>query len=148
MKKWDILVVRFLPFLLFVIFGLNIIFSFFGGYGLVPYEIHGNSSLYALGLFIISLSNKKYHCVWNRAMYLFLIIVPLFNYLEATLCLLPTWDAYVYVVSTAYILTAIATAYLAIRHFIQMTMKRYYARIRKQSNADNERGDTNPQVRN
>lgn len=148
MKKWDIFVVRFLPFLLFAIFGLNIVFSFIGGYGLIPYEIHGNSSLYALGLFIVSLSNKKYHCIWNRAMYLFLIIVPLFNYLEATFCLLPTWDAYVYVVSTAYILTATITAYLAIRHFIQMTMKRYYARIRQQSNADNEGGGTSPQVRN
>lgn len=146
MRKWDILVVRFLPFALFVIFGLNVISAFRGGNGFIPYEIHGNSAVYALGLFLISLANNRYHCIWNRAMYIFLILVPLFNYLEATFCFSPSWDAYVYVVSIMYGITALVTAYLAIRHFVKTIMKKYYARINQRTNTNNERGNPSPKV--
>lgn len=148
MKGIDVAIVRFLPFILYIIIGINTIACFNGVDMTLAYELHGNSALYALGLFIISLSNKKYHCVWNRVMYAYLIFIPFFNFMDSAIYIFPSDRAYMLTILISYILAAIITAYLAIRHFIQMTMKRYYARIRQQSNADNEGGGTSPQVRN
>lgn len=148
MKKLDILVVRFAPFVLYVLFGIDLLLANLGIDISVSYYIHSQSALYAFFLLLISLSNRKYHCVWNRAMYAFLIIIPLFNFADALFNLIPVVETYLAIVNIAYASTAIITAYLAIRHFVQMTMRKYYARIRQQSNADNERGGTSPQVRN
>lgn len=124
MKGLDVFIVRFLPFVLFIIFGLDL----YCAYNFIDitdaYYLHSNSSIYALGLFFISLSNKRYHCIWNRAMYLFLIIAPIFNYLDATFNLVPIVDTYLTIIAWSFGLTAIITAYLAIRHFIQMSKRR------------------------
>lgn len=129
MKKLDILVIRFLPFVLYVWFGVILLCIGNGIDVSIIYELHGNSAIYALSLFLISLSNRKYHCVWNRAMYVFLIFIPLLNFIDATFDFIPTMNAYITIIRVIYILTAIITAYLAIRHFVQMTMRKYYARI-------------------
>lgn len=131
MKKLDILVIRFLPFVLYVWFGVVLLCVGNGVDVSIIYELHGNSAIYALSLFLISLSNRKYHCIWNRAMYVFLISIPLLNFTDALFDFIPTMNAYITIIRVIYILTAIITTYLAIRHFIQMTMKRYYARIRQ-----------------
>lgn len=119
MKKWDILIVRFLPFILFIIFGMNVLFSCIDRDPFVSYELHGNSVLYAVSLFLISLVNKRYHCVWNRAMYVFLIFVPLLNYVDSVFYIIPSDRAYILTINISYILTSLITAYLAIRHFVQ-----------------------------
>lgn len=124
MKAIDILIVRLLPFILFIIFGINLlccwcqidIFDF--------YEIHSNSAIYASSLFLISLANKRYHCIWNRAMYVFLIAVPIFNYIDAKFWLFPSEMFYLISVSTLFGVTAIITAFLAIRHFVLMSKRR------------------------
>lgn len=125
MKGLDVFIVRFTPFVLFLIFGINA-WCCFHGYEEITltYELHGNSALYALALYLISLSNKKYHCRWNRAMYLYLIIVPIFNFLDATFYLFEEWDNYVAVIHCSYGAVAIYTAFMAIRHFIQMSKRR------------------------
>lgn len=124
MKKWDILIVRFLPFVLYIIFVLNVIYACLGYDPFVSYELHGNSAFYPLGLFLISLANKRYHCIWNRAMYVFLIFVPTFNYLESTFVLFEEYESYLWFMVFNAILTALITAYLAIRHFVQMSKRR------------------------
>lgn len=119
MKGMDVLVVRFLPFIIYAIVCVQIINCWLG-IDYYPFNLlHSNSAVYASALFVISLANKKYHCVYNRAMYIFLIVVPIFNYLDGYFVFFEDVDAYLWVISIASILTAIITAYLAIRHFAQ-----------------------------
>lgn len=124
MKKWDILIVRFLPFVLYIIFVLNVIYACLGCDPFVSYELHGNSAFYPLGLFLISLANKRYHCIWNRAMYVFLILVPILNYLDSVFVFFEDMEAYLWFVIIFTILTALITSYLAIRHFVQISKRR------------------------
>lgn len=124
MKGIDVFIVRFLPFVLFIVFSANILCAYCGIDITLSYELHGNSALYALALYGISLSNRRYHCLWNRAMYLFLIFVPTLNFLDSAFCFLPSERAYMSVVLTSYLLTVVSTAYLAIRHFIQASKRR------------------------
>ena len=121
MKGIDICIVRFLPFILFVIFGINMFCSYSGIDMYLSYELHGNSILYALGFFLVSLANNRYHCVWNRAMYLFLIVVPLLNFLDSAIGFIPSDRIYMQAIVASYILTMAITAYLAIRHFVQIS---------------------------
>ena len=124
MKGFDVLVVRFLPFLLYAIVCIEIINCWLG-VDYYPFNLlHSNSAIYSWALFLISLANKKYHCVYNRAMYIFLIIVPIFNYIDGLFVLFENVDAYLWVVSITSILTALITAYLAIRHFVQISKRR------------------------
>ncbi len=124
MKGLDVFIVRFLPFILFLVFTTNMIGSYCGVDMILSYELHGNSALYALALYGISLSNKRYHCIWNRAMYMFLVVVPIFNYLDARFNLVPVVETYIAIVASAFGLTALITAYLAIRHFVQISKRR------------------------
>lgn len=124
MKGIDVLIVRFLPFILFIIFTINMIGSYCGIDMILSYELHGNSALYAFALYFISLSNKRYHCIWNRAMYIFLIFVPILNFLDSAICFLPSERAYMTVVVVSYLTTIFVTAFLAIRHFVQASKRR------------------------
>lgn len=124
MKGLDILLVRFLPFVLFIQVGITII-NAFNGIDDYPFNLlHSNSAIYAIVLFLISLSNKKYHCVWNRAMYAFLIFIPIFNFTDAVFNLFPEVETYFIIIYTTYGLTALITAHLAIRHFVQISKRR------------------------
>ena len=124
MKGLDVFIVRFLPFILFVIFGINLHCAYNFIDITITYELHGNSFIYALALFIISLSNKKYHCIWNRAMYLFLIVVPIFNFLDAIFMFFEDIDTYIEIIYWTFGITALITAYLAIKHFVTMSKRR------------------------
>ena len=124
MKGLDVLIVRFLPFILFIIFGINVLCCYSGIDITNTYNLHGNSSLYALALFLISLSNKKYHCKWNRAMYIYMIIVPIFNYLDSILDFFENFGTYLLVLNISYLSTALITAYLAIKHFVDIRIKK------------------------
>lgn len=124
MRGLDVLIVRFMPFILFVIFGINLYCAYNYIDITITYNLHGNSALYAIALYLISLSNNKYHCVWNRAMYLFLIIIPIFNFLDSIFIFFEDVDSYITVMYISFILTAIITAYLAIRHFILISKRK------------------------
>lgn len=124
MKGLDVFIVRFAPFVLYILFGLDLLLANLGIDISLTYFLHSQSVIYALCLFFISLSNNRYHCVYNRAMYVFLVIVPIFNYLDAKFNLVPVVETYITIVASAFGLTAIITAYLAIRHFIQMSKRR------------------------
>ena len=57
-------------------------------------------------------------------MYLFLIFVPTLNFLDTAVCFLPSDKAYMTVVIISYLTTVVVTAYLAIRHFVQISKRR------------------------
>lgn len=63
MKGLDIFLVRFLPFVLYIQVGITILRAL-NGIDDYPFNLlHSNSAIYATVLFLISLSNKRYHCV-------------------------------------------------------------------------------------
>lgn len=124
MKGLDVLIVRFLPFILFGIFWCNLYCAEHGLDITITYDLHGNSILYALALFLISLSNKKYHCTYNRAMYVFLIGIPVINFLDSIFFFFEDFDAYLDIMYWLCRGTALITAYLAIKHFVTMSKKR------------------------
>lgn len=137
MRNLDVFVVRFLPFILFAIIGNEIVCSFL----LIElnefYLLHGNSILYASGLYAISYSNQRFHCRYNRYMLLFLIFTPLINYLEAKFFIFPSEQFYLSFVISLYATTMVMTSYLAIEHF-RLAVKR-----RKLNKKENGSGSTN-----
>ena len=124
MRGYDIIIVRLLPFALFIQMGVCSVIAQNGAYLNDFYNLHGNSAIYASALFFISLANKHYHCNWNRAMYVFLMIVPLFNYVDAKLNLVPTVDVYVKLFHIMYGITAAITAWMAFKHFTKSRKKK------------------------
>ena len=124
MKGLDVFIVRFLPFILFIITGINIICCSCGIDVRDGYYLHSHSVIYASSLFFISLCNKRYHCIWNRAMYVFLIVVPTINYLDAKFDFIP-YDYWSFVsIMGLYIGTLLITAYLAIKHFVTISKRK------------------------
>ena len=117
MNRIDVAIVRFLPFVLYILIGVCTTLIICGKDVGEFYLIHGNSAIYAAAMYIISLSNKRYHCKWNRAMYLFLIIVPIINYVDARWCVIPDEKTYIILFNAMYLATAMWTAIMAVRHF-------------------------------
>lgn len=125
MKGLDVLIVRLLPFVLFILLCVNLLCCWLQVEAVIDtYELHSNSVIYALSLFLISLSNKKYHCIYNRAMYVFLIVLPIFNFIDAKFLVCATDLSYMITVTVMFAITLITTACLAIRHFVTMSKKR------------------------
>lgn len=123
-KKADVFIVRFLPLVLFFILG-DVLIDSWRGISQYPFNLfHSNSVLYALVLFFVSLADKKYHCVWNRAMYVELMIFPLINYADAKIGIFPDVESLLAVLTGTWFLTAGITIYLAVRHFIRASRKR------------------------
>lgn len=137
MRNLDVLVVRFLPFVVFAIIGIDIVFLIQGIDITDLYYLHSNSMLYASGLYAISYSNKRFHCRYNRYMLLFLIFTPIINYLEAKFFIFPSEQFYLSFVISLYATTMVVTSYLAIEHF-RLAIKR-----RKLNNKENGSGSTN-----
>lgn len=137
MRNLDVLVVRFLPFVVFAIIGVDIVFLIQGIDITDLYYLHSNSMLYASGLYAISYSNKRFHCRYNRYMLLFLIFTPIINYLEAKFFIFPSEQFYLSFVISLYATTMVITSYLAIEHF-RLAIKR-----RKLNNKENGSGSTN-----
>ena len=137
MKNLDVFVVRFLPFVVFSIIGVDIVFLIQGIDITDLYYLHSNSMLYASGLYAISYSNKRFHCKYNRYMLLFLIFTPIINYLEAKFFIFPSEQFYLSFVISLYATTMVITSYLAIDHF-RLAIKR-----RKLNNKENGSGSTN-----
>ena len=123
-KKADVFIVRFLPLVLFFILG-DVLIDSWRGISQYPFNLfHSNSILYALALFFVSLTDSKYHCVWNRAMYVELMIFPLINYADAKIGIFPDVESLLAVLTGTWFLTAGITVYLAIRHFVRASRKR------------------------
>ena len=117
LRGYDVLIVRLLPFFLFIDLG-RIIYNSWNGIDTPHYHyFHSNSAIYASALFLISLANKHYHCVWNRAMYVFLIVTPILNYIEYKFEIIYDEQWYAWIITIAYGATALFTAYKAIKHF-------------------------------
>lgn len=127
-KKIDVFIVRFLPLILFLILG-DILIDSWKGISQYPFNLfHSNSVLYALALFFVSLADSKYHCVWNRAMYIELMVVPLVNYIDAKVGIFPSVESLLITLSVTWVLTLVATVFLAVRHFLRPRFKRFRKR--------------------
>ena len=137
MRNLDVFVVRFLPFVLFAIIGIDIMFIFLNIDNTCFCYFHGNSAIYASGLYAISYSNKRFYCRYNRYMLLFLIFTPIINYLEAKFFIFPSEHFYLSFVISLYATTMVITSYLAIEHF-RLAIKR-----RKLNNKENGSSNAN-----
>lgn len=124
MKRLDVTIIRFIPILLSVFIGINIYDSWNGEFTYFSMFFHSNSVIYASALFLISLSNKKYHCIWNRAMYIELIVFPLINYIDAKFNLIPDTVLYLKAITSLYIASLVITIYLGANHFIKKRRNR------------------------
>ena len=127
-KKINVFIVRFLPLMLFTIIGTTILDCWNGIFRYDFSLLHSNSLFYALALFFVSLADSKYHCVWNRAMYIELMVVPLVNYIDAKVGIFPTAEGLLITLSVTWVLTLIATIFLAVRHFVRPRIKKYRKR--------------------
>lgn len=125
MRKVDILIVRLFPIILFVNNAVIIAMAWNGIASPFNRYLLGNSFIYALSLFLISLSNPKYHCIWNRAMYVELMIVPLINFADAKWCIFPDAVSMLAVLTGTWMIAFIVTIILAIRHFIKQRKVKY-----------------------
>lgn len=124
MRGLDVTIVRFLPFVLFGISGIDTYYCWMGLDIDDFYYFHSNSVIYALALFLISLSNKKYHCSYNRLCYVFLILTPLLNYLDAVFDLIPDVVLYLKIITYSYIFCAVGSIVLCVWHFIKVNSVR------------------------
>lgn len=120
--RLDVAVVRFLPFFLFIISGIDIYARAndidMGGISF----LHGYSVLYPMALFLISLSNKKYHCSYNRLCYVFLIIFPIVNYIDVQFDIIKDSCTYIIIIATLYAICTIGSFLLCVWHFIKVVM--------------------------
>ena len=57
-------------------------------------------------------------------MYVFLIVIPIINYINSKFGLFPTNEVHVLFIVIATIATALITAYLAIKHFVNITKRK------------------------
>ena len=128
MRNLDKLIVRILPFILYIILGVEIVLCWNGVDISLVNLLHGNSALYATSLFLISLSNRRYHCKYNRYMYVLLIAVPVINFLDGVFNIFPIADTYLIAISVLYFVVAFITAFLAIKHFIKVNINKIYGR--------------------
>lgn len=118
MRKWDIVIVRFFPIPIFIIMAVDLYSCWNGINSLAFNHLHCNSFFYAGAKFFISLSNPKYHCVWNRAMYVNLMVAPLIDYVDARWNVFYDAEPLLVVLSVIWMFSLLTTLILAIRHFV------------------------------
>lgn len=119
MKKIDVFLVRFLPIIMLIYIGVTILYAWNGVRMPCSAYIFSNSFIYSLVLFFVSLADRKYHCVWNRAMYVEMMVVPLINYTDSKLGVFSTAEGLLMALSATWIITLVATVFLAVRHFFR-----------------------------
>lgn len=124
MKKFDVFLVRYLPIAMIVYIGLTLIYAWNGIRMPFSVYIFSNSFIYSFVLFFVSLADKKYHCIWNRAMYIEMMVVPVINYADSRFTIFPTAEGLLMTLSITMILTLIATLVLAVLHFVRPRIKR------------------------
>lgn len=123
-KGLDVMLVRFIPFIGFIYFFVALKEAWNGNGALAEEHLFGATFLYIVPLFAISICNKKYHCIWNRAMYATLSLVPIINYIDFKFNIFQEAEQQLYVLSFLWAATAITTGHLAINSF-------FIKRIRK-----------------
>lgn len=128
MKKFDVFLVRYIPIAMLIYIGVNIICAWEGIMFTDADFIFANSFIYSFVLFFVSLAARKYHCVWNRAMYVEMMLVPLINYADGKFTIFPTAEGLLITLSVTWILTLVATVFLAVRHFLRPRFKRFRKR--------------------
>lgn len=125
MKKIDVFFVRFFPIIMLIYIGINILYAWHGIIFTDIDFIFANSFIYSFVLFFVSLADKKYHCIWNRAMYVEMMVVPLINYTDSKFEIFSTAEGLLITLSVTWIATLLATIFLAVRHFVRPRIKKF-----------------------
>lgn len=124
MKGLDVTVVRFIPFIIcFHI--LYVLYKAWNGISVHENEfVFGNSFIFAFSMFIISISNKKYHCKWNRAQYLVLMILPIIGFIDYKFDIISEAEHSIIITTSLIVASLIYTFVMSLNHFL-------FKRIRK-----------------
>lgn len=128
MKKIDVFLVRFVPIVMLIYIGVSLLYAWNGIALKYGSYIFSNSFVYSLVMFFISLADKKYHCIWNRAMYIEMMLVPLLNYAQARFHIFPVVEGFLVTLTVTWFVTVFVTVVLAVRHFLNPRIKRQVKR--------------------
>lgn len=124
MKSIDVYIVRYVPVLMFIYSGIDIFFANTGRITSGVFLAFGHNLLYAASLFIISLSNSRYHCSWNRGLYGFLIATPFINYADSKAGIFATTEEYLSFFTLFYLTSLFATLSMSLIHYNNAKRKR------------------------
>lgn len=117
MKSIDVYIVRYVPVLMFIYSGIDIFLANAGRITSGVFLAFGHNLLYAASLFIISLSNSRYHCSWNRGLYAFLIATPFINYADSKAGIFATAEEYLSFFTFFYFTSFLTTLIKAATHY-------------------------------
>ena len=124
MKSIDVFIVRYVPVVMFLWFGVELFLAYIGRFFPSVSFAFGHNLLYAASLFIISLSNSRYHCSWNRCLYGFLIATPFINYADSKAGIFATTEEYLSFFTLFYLTSLFATLSMSIIHYNNAKRKR------------------------
>lgn len=124
MKSIDVYIVRYVPVLMFIYSGIDIFLANIGRITSGVFLSFGHNFLYAASLFIISLSNSRYHCSWNRGLYGFLIATPFINYADSKAGIFATTEEYLSFFTLFYLTSLFATLSMSLIHYNNAKRKR------------------------
>jgi hypothetical protein len=117
MKNLDVFAVRYIPVVAFAIYGVELLCACLGRLVSASFLLFGNNALLAAALFIVSISNSRYHCTWNRCMYAYMIAVPIINHIDAKVGMFHTAGEYLTFFAIFYSISLLATLTMALRHY-------------------------------
>ena len=117
-KNLKILLIRILPFIFFGLWVYTLIFAY---YGFAPtsmfYNLFGVSLLPLVALWLISESDKHYHCWYMRLLYLSLILSQIISIIELRFNIIKDVYIVIYILSAIIVVTIIILLYLCFKHF-------------------------------
>lgn len=139
MKSIDVFIVRYVPVVMFLWCGVELFLAYMGRFSPSVSFAFGHNLLYAASLFIISLSNSRYHCSWNRGLYGFLIATPFINYADSKAGIFATAEEYLSFFTFFYFTSFLTTLIKAATHY--KNGKRKKKRFSKNNKRPFETGD-------
>lgn len=117
MQKIDIFIVRFIPVVMFLWSGIDLVLSALGRWMTCANILLGWNAALSAALFAVSLSNSRYHCTWNRCMYGYLVAVPMINYTDAKIGMFASVEDYICFFAAIYSIILLATLIMAVKHY-------------------------------
>lgn len=89
-------------------------------------HILNNSGIKSICFFLISLSqSSKFHCVWNRVLWINLSAMALLQFLDVKYNLIPTAELQLIILSAMQVIAILTTIILAVIHFIKVNYKKW-----------------------
>lgn len=115
-KRLEICIIRLYPFIANILELITLILVLMGYNPIYLNYIFGYSLFSTFCFYLISKNNPKYHCKWNRALYLNLMAVCTFDLLDSLFNFISV-EWYVILTSVSWIVCVTYTSYRCILHF-------------------------------